>query len=288
VLALNAGSQATLVLYGQALDRLQTIAVTPARGALTAQLGPPASTMRTLTLVASSGALGGRYQLTAQAGTTSFILSAAVDVAARPAVAPVLTRLDRTADGYVLVGRGFGTDRSKVVVWEGGVRVSDFAVVGVAPDRITVRSRPTGSVMHRVEVAGVASGSLGVSHSGPVIGSIGVTSAELARILASPKAQTAGAPTPALAPSAPRPAAPQPAVPAAARPGPGGTVAPGSLAPSTPSPSPAAARAGAAAPSVAGAPRATPAPRGQGFAPRSATTSELTMTGLGPPPVVGQ
>ncbi len=280
---LNPGGKATVMLYGQALERVQAIAVTPARGTITTQLGAAASTMRSLVLVAGPTTLPGRYQLTAQAGTTSFVLAAPLDVVARPAIAPVLQRLDRSPDGsgYTLVGANFGSDRSRVAVYEGGARVSDFAVVSVAPNQITVRSRPTGQIAHRVEVGGVASASLSINHPGPTIGSVGVTGAELARILASPKA--AGVTSPPVAGRVATPGlAARPGLSAAAPGAPAGSPRP----PSPPSPSVAARPGGS--PSAAAGPARPQTPASRGFTPRTAMTPELTMTGLGPQVGLGQ
>ncbi|HEV8585697.1 MAG TPA: hypothetical protein VGT02_12070 [Methylomirabilota bacterium] len=280
-LQLAPGGKVTLALYGQSLDRLQAVSVTPARtgtSAVTATLGPAAPTMRTLTLTAGPATPAGRYQLTAQAGTTSLILNAAVNVSAPPPAPPVLLRVEPGTDGYALVGRNFGADPAKVVVYEGFSRVSTFAMT-LTPDRISVRSRPTGTVQHRVEVAGASSGTLSFTHPGATIGSVGVSSAELARILASPKAAGARAPAaPLIAPGAP----PRAAGPAAA-PSPSG---PGVSAPTGGSTPP-----GASTPSVAGPrpPPSAPRPQAQAaFVPRSAVTPELTMTGLGPQPGFGQ
>jgi hypothetical protein len=289
-LQLDPGANVTVALYGQSLDRLQSISVAPVRpgtAAVTAALGAAAPTLRTLTLTAGSTAPAGRYQLTALAGTTSFLLNAAVDVTARPVTPPVLVRVEPTSGGYALVGRNFGSDPARVVVYEGGSRVSTFAVTLTA-DRISVRSTPTGLVQHRVEVGGASSGSLSFTHPGPTIGSVGVTSAELARILASPKAAGVMSPTAAL--SAPLATA------AGATRSSGASTSPtaGGVGAATPSGSFGTFASGPSTPAGASAAasraQAAPARGGQAVAPRTATTPELTMTGLGlgPMPGVGQ
>jgi hypothetical protein len=251
---LQPDARLTLALYGQSLDRLTAVSVSPAgkgTAGVTAALGTASPTMRTVTVTSGSTATAGRYQLTAQAGATSFIVNAAVTVIPRPAAPPVLTGVRPTPDGYTLVGSGFGSDATRVAVYEGFSRVSTFATT-VTPTSITVRSRPTGSIQHRVEVGGVSSAPLTFAFPGPTIGSVGVTAAEMAKILASPKA--------ALSTSF--------ATAEVARPGGGGG-------------------AGAPAPGAVSS-RAPGPPRGQAVPPKSATTGELTMTGLGPPPLFGQ
>lgn len=274
-LQLDPGARVTIAVYGQSLERVQAVAVAPARpgvSGVTAELGAAAPTMRTVTLVAGPAALAGRYQLTALAGTTSFILNTTVDVTARPATPPVLLRVEPTSDGYALVGRSFGSDPTRVIAYEGNARVSSFAMT-VTPERITVRSRPSGLIQHRVEVAGASSGVISASYPGPTIGSVGVTSGELAKILASPKAAGMTSPTMFATPLA-TPGAAGRAIGASTPSSGGGT---GGSIPSGPS---------GPAGGVSRGP--TPAPRAQGFAPKSAGTPEITMTGLGPLPVFGQ
>jgi len=51
------------------------------------------------------------------------LVSALVVVSAGMALAaPALTRVERTGDGYALIGQGFGTDVRKVEVYEGACR----------------------------------------------------------------------------------------------------------------------------------------------------------------------
>lgn len=91
-----------------------------------------------------------------------------------PAAAPTIGRVERTADGYMLLGSGFGTDRGAIKVFEGDAEVTD-RVTWVAPTVIAVRSRPAGTVKHKV-VVGQQSSELTATHAAaaarPVIGRI--------------------------------------------------------------------------------------------------------------------
>ena len=78
-------------------------------------------------------------------------------LAPRQAAPPVLSRAERTAEGYALIGRGFGVDQSKVQVFEGDTPVPPAAIISLTDDRIVVRSRVTGTVQHKVDVGGLAS-----------------------------------------------------------------------------------------------------------------------------------
>ncbi len=78
-------------------------------------------------------------------------------LAPRRAEPPVLSRAERTAEGYGLIGRGFGTDQSKVQVFEGDAPVPASAIVSMADDRILVRSRVTGTIQHKIVVGGLSS-----------------------------------------------------------------------------------------------------------------------------------
>lgn len=78
-------------------------------------------------------------------------------VGAAPASAPVLSRVVSTDEGYALVGSGFGTNKDQVQVFEGATQVPARAVVSVANDRIVVRSKPAGTIEHKVVVGRQAS-----------------------------------------------------------------------------------------------------------------------------------
>lgn len=65
------------------------------------------------------------------------------------AAAPTISCVQLTADGYRLEGSGFGTDKTKVRVFENNRRVDP--VPPVTDKRIDVRSRPTGTVQVYVE-----------------------------------------------------------------------------------------------------------------------------------------
>jgi len=69
--------------------------------------------------------------------------------------APKLTRVERRgSDGYLLVGSGFGADRKVVEVFEGATKVGADRIKAVEDGRIQVASTPSGSVDHKVKVAG--------------------------------------------------------------------------------------------------------------------------------------
>jgi len=78
---------------------------------------------------------------------------------------PVLNRVEPAADGYVLVGRDFGTTRDQVQIFENGRPLPATSVISVANDRIVVRSEPTGTVQHRVVGGGRASALVSFTHS---------------------------------------------------------------------------------------------------------------------------
>ena len=88
-------------------------------------------------------------------------------VAGAAAAPPILTRVEPTADGYALVGMGFGTDRSKVQVFEGATPVAPAAIASLTNDRIAVRSKPVGKVAHKVVVGGQASRVVVYNHPVP-------------------------------------------------------------------------------------------------------------------------
>jgi hypothetical protein len=293
----------TLTLFGQELDRLTSVSVlmgTAAASGVSAQLGLPAKTSRTLTLTAQATALPSTtYRLQAAGARQPLVLAASIEVfwpitLARPLVflpaAPVLSRVERTTGGYALVGTGFGTDRSRVQVFEGSAQVG--TLTSLAYNRIEVRSQPSGTTQHRVVVGGLPSATLSFTHpvAVPVIGSVGLSSDELSKMFQSPRifGLTGGAPaapgaTPAGSPSlgatglAPTPGlasstgggAPRVAGPAAS----GVPVAPGG--PSSPS-----ASGPRAAPSIGAAPSPGTAPS-PGAALRNVTTGELSMSGIG-------
>jgi hypothetical protein len=77
---------------------------------------------------------------------------------------PTLSKVEPTADGYVLAGKGFGGDRARVQVLENGAALPAAAVVSLTDERILVRSRPAGRVEHRVVVAGRASAGVTFGH----------------------------------------------------------------------------------------------------------------------------
>ena len=214
--------------------------------------------------------------------------------------APVLARVEPTADGYALVGKGFGTNRSRLQVFEGSTQVG--TLVSLADDRIVVRSRPSGVVQHRVVVGGLPSATVVFTHrtAPAVVGSVGVSSSELAKILQSPKVRAlAAAPTPPGVPTLrPGAAGPTGARPAAGSPGPTGGVSGGAARGSGGAAGSTGAAGGASggasglsgpsgpAGAGSGAPSGAPASRGAGrsgasFRPRSQTTGELTMSGIG-------
>ena len=307
------GAAVVLTLIGQELDRLRSASVlrgSQAATGVTARLGPPAKTSRTVTLTAQASAVPGRdYRVQASGGRQPLLLATSVEVywpvtLARPLLllpaAPVLARVEPTADGYALVGKGFGTNRSRLQVFEGSTQVG--TLVSLADDRIVVRSRPSGVVQHRVVVGGLPSATVVFTHrtAPAVVGSVGVSSSELAKILQSPKVRAlAAAPTPPGAPPLrPGAAGPTGARPAAGSPGPTGGVSGGAARGSGGAAGSTGAAGGASggasglsgpsgpAGAGSGAPSGAPASRGAGrsgasFRPRSQTTGELTMSGIG-------
>jgi len=307
------GAAVVLTLIGQELDRLRSASVlrgSQAATGVTARLGPPAKTSRTVTLTAQASAVPGRdYRVQASGGRQPLLLATSVEVywpvtLARPLLllpaAPVLARVEPTADGYALVGKGFGTNRSRLQVFEGSTQVG--TLVSLADDRIVVRSRPSGVVQHRVVVGGLPSATVVFTHrtAPAVVGSVGVSSSELAKILQSPKVRAlAAAPTPPGVPTLrPGAAGPTGARPAAGSPGPTGGVSGGAARGSGGAAGSTGAAGGASggasglsgpsgpAGAGSGAPSGAPASRGAGrsgasFRPRSQTTGELTMSGIG-------
>lgn len=291
------GGSVTLTLFGQELDRLTSVSVqmgTAAAPGVSARLGPPAKTSRTLTLTAQATALPSTaYRLQAVGARLPLALAASIEVfwpltMARPLVvlpaAPVLSRVERTPDGYALVGRGFGTDRSRLQVFEGNAQIG--TIVSLANDRIVVRSQPSGTTQHRVVVGGLPSATLSFTHpvAARVIGSVGMSSDELSKMFQSPRifGLTGGAPAapgaaPARSPSlgAPR-LAPTPGL--APSTGAGAPRVAGPAAPGAPAASGGPSSPGASGLRAAPSSAAAPSP---GAALRSVTTGELSMSGIG-------
>jgi hypothetical protein len=85
-----------------------------------------------------------------------------------PLPSPVLLRVERAPDGYVLIGRGFGADAGALKILEGSRELPRSAIVSITPDRIVVRSRVVGSVQHRVILSGRASAVITLDHGGRV------------------------------------------------------------------------------------------------------------------------
>lgn len=81
-------------------------------------------------------------------------------------VAPLaLTRVVPTSYGYDLIGTGFGIDKNKLQIFEGVTQLTGSAVISLAGDKIAVQSKPSGSVLHKIVVAGQSSG---LSYTHPV------------------------------------------------------------------------------------------------------------------------
>jgi hypothetical protein len=285
------GGPVTLTLFGRELDRLTSVSVlmgTAVASGVSAQLGSPAKTSRTLTLTAQATALPSTtYRLQAAGARLPLALAASIEVfwpltMARPLVflpaAPVLSRVERTPDGYALVGRGFGTDRSRLQVFEGNAQIG--TIVSLAADRVVVRSQPSGTTQHRVVVGGLPSATLSFTHpvAARVIGSVGMSSDELSKMFQSPRifGLTGGAPA---APGAATVGSPSLRAPGLA-PTPGLAPSTGAGAPRVAGP---AASGGPSSPGASG-PRAAPssaAAPSPGAALRSVTTGELSMSGIG-------
>jgi hypothetical protein len=90
----------------------------------------------------------------------------ALTPAAALAAPPVLTQVVPQSYGYDLVGSGFGTDKSKVQVFEGSTQLPGATIELVANDRIKVRSKPAGTIQHKVRVGGQDSPAVSFTHSG--------------------------------------------------------------------------------------------------------------------------
>ena len=76
----------------------------------------------------------------------------------QPVAPPALARVVPTSYGYDLIGTGFGIDKSKVQIFEGSAQLAASAVISLAGDKIAVQSKPSGSIQHKVVVAGQSSG----------------------------------------------------------------------------------------------------------------------------------
>ena len=87
------------------------------------------------------------------------LLALAGHAAAAP---PSLTAVQATADGYTLVGTGFGA--GKVEVFEGAARVAAERIVSVTPSAVVVRGKPTGTVQHKVVVGGQPTAVVAFTH----------------------------------------------------------------------------------------------------------------------------
>lgn len=162
---------------------------------------------------------------------------------------PQVFGVQRTPDGYALTGRGFGTDKARLQVFEGLTPVRPDAILSVADNRVVVRSNASGMVQHRVVAAGQQSNPFPFFHpqAPRAVGSVGVSREELSKILASPRVR-------ALTPGG----TVQPGLPGLPR-----VAAPGQTSPSSPT-------------------AQRPAPRAGSFSPKVIPKAgELTMTGLG-------
>jgi len=81
------------------------------------------------------------------------VLSQAVTYA--PANAPAITAITPTTQGYVVSGRGFGADRSRVSIAENNAVLPATAIIGVADNRIEVRSSAAGTVTILIRVGAI-------------------------------------------------------------------------------------------------------------------------------------
>lgn len=77
---------------------------------------------------------------------------------------PKIDGVQPTADGYMLSGSGFGRDQRKLQVFEGATEVTT-KVTYRADNVIAMRSQPTGTVQHRVVVAGQESKPFRFTHA---------------------------------------------------------------------------------------------------------------------------
>ena len=98
---------------------------------------------------------------------------------------PKLSKVERRGnDGYLLVGSGFGADRAVVEVFEGATKVGADRIKTVEDGRIQVASTPSGSVDHKVKVAGRESQVITFNHRGSASGAGGAQSGPRALTLA--------------------------------------------------------------------------------------------------------
>jgi hypothetical protein len=81
------------------------------------------------------------------------------------AAPPVLTQVVPQSYGYDLVGTGFGTDKTKVQVFEDTVQIPGSVIESVTNDRLKVRSKPKGIVRHKVRVSGQDSAPVSFTHT---------------------------------------------------------------------------------------------------------------------------
>jgi len=82
-------------------------------------------------------------------------------------VDPEIESVKSTPRGYVIVGRGFSSDPSKVKVFENGAPVQDTAVMGASDSRISVFSVPTGRTGVSVQVGSLRSPAAYFTHVEP-------------------------------------------------------------------------------------------------------------------------
>lgn len=118
----------------------------------TAVLPPTAITALTDGRIDVRTAVAGPVAITVRVGA---VLSQSVSYA--PAAAPIIAGITPTAQGYILTGRGFGTDRTKVSVAENSTVLPPGAILAVAENRISVLSRFTGTANIMVRVGAVLS-----------------------------------------------------------------------------------------------------------------------------------
>ena len=74
-----------------------------------------------------------------------------------PARMPIIASVAPVPEGYVVIGSGFGVDRSRVAVIENNAPLPARDILGLADDRIVVRSRAAGFVAVAVRVGQMVS-----------------------------------------------------------------------------------------------------------------------------------
>ena len=99
-------------------------------------------------------------------------VSNAVQLLAPP---PTIAAISRSDLGYVIVGTGFGTDRSRLSIAEDARVVPTASIVTLTNNRIDVRSTPTSDVAIRVSVAGKTSNAVQFLVPPPTIAAISRT-----------------------------------------------------------------------------------------------------------------